>query len=232
MKFPRLSKSTLTRIKQLGLGVLAALLVSAGLLPGTATAVPITVTITDTATGSATPGTAPHGTDVINGDFTIVNQVGSTTGDGSNERTLWTFDFNADPNLAAFTAPGMGLTSALLTLTIHSTDPFVKTDDVVINSAGFDPIFPPELATLSVPTDPAGFTFTVELLDYYSAGDIMSLFNGSGNTLPFKYSDDAIVSFAKLELTATELPEPTSLLLLGSGLVGFAAWSLRKRQTA
>ena len=77
------------------------------------------IKIEASASGSRDPSTAV-GESVVNGDFLIVrNRVpGSTTGDGINEETSWTFDFNDDENYRRFESSTGPLTSARLTLTL------------------------------------------------------------------------------------------------------------------
>jgi len=187
----------------------------------------MTITITATAFGSSTPATAV-GESVINGDFTInynrykdlsdpanpIDRRSSfTTGDGSDEETTWTFYFEEDPNISLF-SPSQPLTSALLTLTLTPTDQGfdpedqgITTDGVWIETLeviGGAPIAP-EIQTL-----PVGITttITIELLDRlpsYTSTAILGILFGTrnifGNRISMRYNDDAIISFAQLELT-------------------------------
>ena len=70
----------------------------------------------------------------------------------------------------------------------------------------------------------------VELLDWYDAGELYNLIYNHGGVLQIGSGDDSVVSGASLTVNAIPNPEPASLFLFGSGLVGLAAWRLRKNQ--
>lgn len=178
----------------------------------------MTITISATSSGSLTPPTAV-GESVVNGDFLILrNRLApdEITGDGSDEETSWTFYFNEHPDFALF-SPLQPLTSALLTLTLTPKDKEpggirgVTTDGFWIDTLGYGGA-PDEFQSLTL-DEPA--TITVELLDrvpsYTSTailGILFSIDGLFGGRISMHYQDDAIISFAQLELTQESLPLP------------------------
>jgi hypothetical protein len=80
-----------------------------------------------------------------------------------------------------------------LTLTPKRSDRF--SDEVLIE--GLSSIGTPLIRTL-----PIGITSTIqlELLDFYTASDIMKAFTAANGRIAMSYADDAIVSFAQLAL--------------------------------
>jgi len=206
---------------------LLALLVLTVAVPGVA----LGLTITDTATGSLTPSVAPFDQNVLNGDFLILSnlgcvpQVACPTGDGSDETTVWTFDFTADPDFPSF-PPGGPLVSAALTLTLTPKNGLITTDLVRIE--GLANIITPVIQGL--PVDVTS-TISLELLDFYSSGDILGILGANAGQLPMVYGDDSIVSFARMDLS---VPEPSILFVLASGLAGAAArgWATCRRRAS
>lgn len=174
-------------------------------------------TIVATASGSPSPPTSAN--PFANGDFFIAGPAGlGDFGDGVDENTTWSFDFSTDPQWATFPAGGV-LSSAAFSVTLH-TKGGVQTDAVsIVGLAGlFDPF--DELS--------AGLTvnITFDLLDFYTPSSILQkLVASPDGVLSMFYADDAIVSFARLELTA--VPEPSSFALLTFGLLGMAAVARR-----
>ncbi|MDY6938103.1 MAG: PEP-CTERM sorting domain-containing protein [Cyanobacteriota bacterium] len=193
----------------------------------------IAATISATASGSMTPTIDESGNPLINGDFTITPTASARNnrlGNALDEITTWDFDFTDDPNFSAFPT-SEELTSALLTLTLRSSFN-VSSDDVkIVGLPEIEDIdFLQGLAPRTVTT------FTLDLLDYYSSSDILDAFtSGVAGLIPMEYRDDALISFAQLDLTVDDatggatVPEPTATLsLLAIGIAGF--FSKRQRQ--
>jgi hypothetical protein len=190
------------------------------------------VVITATAQGDTNPPII-NGQSLQNGDFLITPNVFTTLGNGIDEFTNWDFDFNSDSNLQTFinAINGGPLTSAKLTLTLSPKSLF-STDSTGIPGVKGIPNLP------SIPGIPnVGKTDTVvlDLLNDYgfTSTQILGAFNsGSANVIPWAYQDDAIISFAQLELEAEDsqsVPEPASIIsLLAVGTLG-AGSALRKK---
>ncbi len=179
------------------------------------------LSITATASGSLTPPTAPAGSEIVNGDFQITDTGGGSpiSGDGWNEITDWSFDFTSDPDLASFLADSV-LQSAALTLTLFVGGPEPSTDIFELGALGIV-----SHAAFTSLAEGTTATVDIELLAFYSSTSIVSSLLSGGGVTAASYSDDAIVSFASLELTV--IPEPSAMLLLATGLIGLA-WRVRR----
>jgi hypothetical protein len=179
------------------------------------------------ATGSATPKTATAPGSIVNGDFTI-SQSGiidgnSVVGDGINEETAWTLNF--DPGYASFDT-AVPLASALLTLTLTPGEAFVSSDTFAILGL-------PSINSSAVQDSKVDMTQTVQiqLLESYTSAQILDDLKSLSGRLNFEYQDDAVISFASLELQT--VPEPSSLALCGiAGFVGLVYARARRKRSA
>ena len=158
----------------------------------------MSIKITATANGSLVPPTALFPNAVQNGDFHITgNPMAVDIGEGVDEETRWTFDFNGDPAYPFF-SPAQGLTAAILTLTLTPKDQLITTDLVRIDVAGFGNITNPiQVLPVNVTS-----TIQIDLLAQatYTAAAILSALSTGLGKVPMVYGDDSIVSAAKLEL--------------------------------
>jgi hypothetical protein len=159
-------------------------------------------TITATATGSESLRPVPKDQTLQNGDFLIAANLGGfVTGDGIDEKNTWTFDFTPDPD---YPVPGP-LLSAKLTLTLRPGNAGITTDFVAITDPTFTFIIPGgPVNTPIIQALPVGVTSTVviQLLNHYSSADILAALSSNNGKIPMLYHDDAILSFAKLELVS------------------------------
>ena len=184
----------------------------------------VAISIKATATGSSNP-TPIVGGDLQNGDFLILQNPGVPTyptGDGADERTDWSFDFSSDSNLEFFPTSGP-LESAILTLTLSPVHFGVGTDSTGV--LGGKVIRVPDIP--DIPDEGTTSTISIDLLDFgFTSADIINSIDPFTNIIPWFYTDDAVISYAELELTVEQeiesTPEPTSTL----GMFGLAAIAL------
>ena len=156
------------------------------------------ITIIATANGSLTPPQNPSPATIQNGNFTIVGTANAgATGDGSNEATTWNLNFTTDANYPQFTLTSP-LTSAKLTLRLTRGNNLISNDTVRIDLAGLSAIADPAIQGLTATTPTL---VTLELLSYYTSAQILGALSGGSGVIPMGYQDDALVSFAKLELS-------------------------------
>lgn len=197
-----------------------------------------TVTATASGSSSPTPVVAPS---LANGDFLIVRPLDTghfvTVGDGEDEQTGWTFDFSLDPELPLF-GPATQLESAPLELTITPRPtpntpgpPGITTDQLQVGGVPLGPFPLPPVVTPIIQSLQVDVTETVEieLLDFHTSAEILAQLNGG--LLPMVYLDDAVVSFAKLNLAkAPKIPvAPWEALVAGASLLLVVGRKLQQR---
>lgn len=120
------------------------------------------------------------------------------------------------------------MTAALLTLTLTPKTTLVSNDVFGILPLG--PVVTPAIQGL-----PLNVTSTVnlDLLSFYTSDAILARLSAGSGVLSALYTDDAIVSFARLELVSSvaAVPEPSYVLVVG-GTLGIAMLVLRRRRSA
>ena len=171
--------------------------------------------------GNSNPDPLPGG--LTNGDFQVLSLTSPSdpAGDGANDETTWVLDFTDDPNFTRFAA-GMPLASAILTLRLTAGDAGIADDLIQID--GLDPIISAAIQGLAPGTTK---TIQLELLDFYSSERILAILGGGVfGEIPLTYTDDAIISFARLDMIA--VPEPATMTMLAAGVLLAARRSRRR----
>jgi hypothetical protein len=166
------------------------------------------LTVSAEAFGSSSPPVLTQSSQQ-NGDFIITDSPGPcsvTVGDGEDELTTWSLDLTEDPGFAAFDASPGVLSAAVLTLTLTPPEtpcapgpPWGITTDV-FRITGL-----PDIVTTTIQSLPVEVTSTVQVSllgdgERYTEEQILGAIQAGNGIVPFQYSDDAVVSYARLEL--------------------------------
>lgn len=174
------------------------------------------LTVSSEVSGSNSPETSPSTEAVQNGDFRITSPNPDPksqkvkTGDGKDETTRWTFDFTSDLNWTQVPLTDVSLVSARLTLTLLPKTRLVTTDVVRIEAKSFGNINSPAIQCLKQGDEE---TVVMELItEGYDADSIRDYLEESQGKVKMVYADDAIVSYAKLDLTFVVVKEKACLL--------------------
>jgi len=156
--------------------------------------------ISSTAIGSNNLTPIPPDQQLINNDFLITSnnsRLNRATGDGEDELTEWNFDFKLDPNWLFFIL-NKSIKSAIMTLTISPKHPDIATDRLKINYSNLS-----DIRVLEIQQAEVGQTKTIEfdlLNNGYTSENILRVLRDNDSIIPMHYQDDAIISFAKLEI--------------------------------
>ncbi|MEA5464647.1 hypothetical protein [Leptothoe sp. PORK10 BA2] len=170
---------------------------------------------------------------LINGDFTI-KRSGSNpiVGNGVDETTTWSFDFSSE-DVDAFLSTGP-ISSAFLNLILIPSNFFITTDltGILTEQGTFG-------ESISVPDIPGlpGLgevgTISIDLIEFGFDGDTIAtaLNTGDLKQIDWFYQDDAILSFAQLELETTTILDPKSVPepIATSGLMALGLCLLLKQ---
>jgi hypothetical protein len=161
------------------------------------------VSITTAVEGDPTPTVEQNEPAIFNDDFRIFSKT-TPVGDGVNESTEWSFNLADDSNYQKFNT-SIPLESAILNMILEPKNEHFFTDSVCIKDINGEPI--------------PGFSFTREQFGWVSIGQACSisvdLLNNPytsdqilkaivDNQIGMLYEEDALVSFAELNLMQQE----------------------------
>lgn len=140
------------------------------------------------------PATGTHPQVVENGDFQISGNPSYTEiGDGYNERTRWTCDFSRQLDISKI--DHYSVHSSTLQLHIVTGDSCWCGTDTV----GFSDLIIID-STIRSRLPNSETKVTVNYLDHYDSDAIIEVIKKSEGTLELRYSDDATVIFARLNI--------------------------------
>lgn len=158
------------------------------------------LTIKSKVVGSTSLTPVPPNQKIQNGDFLITSNsptLNRSTGDGLDERTDWSFVFTNDQNWKYFSKVSP-ISFAKLKVTINPRPGNFETDILKINFGNLGNVDPTTFRTI-----PIGETKTVEidlLASGYTSDELLNVLNANNGVIPMFYGDDAIISFAELEI--------------------------------
>lgn len=129
-------------------------------------------------------------------------------GDGNGDTVSWSLDLTGSPEFTQFLTDATDLSKAVVTLTLHPGGE-IHTDYLKVGDGELLPE-----AQFSEFRDARGLevdTVELDLLLRFSPGNIISEVRRSAGVLTFEYSDDAMITFARIDLEAPcDCPDDTT----------------------